>query len=53
MKLRTKKIFCHSCQKLVRGSEKKSNANIQISCSKCGKQLWAREGIIWRYTGQA
>ncbi len=49
MRQRTKKIYCGSCQRLVKGREQKANSNTRVLCSRCGRPLWVWDGIAWRY----
>jgi len=49
MRLCIKKIYCDSCQKLVRGREQRVDSHTHILCSKCSRLLWVREGVTWRY----
>lgn len=49
MKLCIKKIYCDSCQKMVRCREEKVNSNIHVLCSRCGSVLRVWNGITWKY----
>jgi len=50
MKLCTKKIYCRSCRKLVRGQEQKVNHNsTRVVCSRCGSLICFWNGLSWRF----
>ena len=49
MKLCIKKIYCESCQKLVKCREQEADGGTQILCSKCGRPLWFLDHAIWKY----
>ena len=53
MKLCIKRIYCDSCQKLVRGQERKNNDHLELICPKCNRVLWAHNGRVWRYATEA
>lgn len=53
MKLCIKKIYCASCQKLVKGSEQILDKQVKVYCSKCGNPIWVWNGIGWRYLGKS
>jgi len=44
-----KKIYCPSCQRLVSWKEQKNGETVQYSCLICGKAVWTKEGIVWKY----
>jgi hypothetical protein len=46
-----KKIYCTHDKRLVRGKEEKSNGNININCSICGKLLRVWNRINWKTVG--
>ncbi len=46
MKLCIKKIYCDSCQVLVKCREQEANSGTQILCSKCGRPLWLLDGAL-------
>ena len=53
MKPGGRKIYCRSCNKLVRVEEKTlENRNIQIACSICKKPLYVWNGTIWNNARQ-
>ena len=49
MKATIKKIYCNSCQRLVRGREEHTNGSRRIVCPRCGRVLWSWSGLTWRY----
>ncbi len=49
MKLAIKKIYCPNCARLVNGREQQTNGSAKILCSRCGKTIWVKEGLKWRY----
>ncbi len=53
MKILVKKTYCGTCQRLVTGREQKANNVTRIACSRCGRVLWAGDGITWRSVREA
>jgi RNase P subunit RPR2 len=51
MKILVKKVFCSACHRLVRGKEQKSNGNMDINCSICGKLIRVWNKLNWRTVG--
>ena len=49
MKMRVKKTYCNSCQKLVKYREQKAAVGTEILCSNCGRHLYVFDGAAWRY----
>jgi len=47
MKVTTKKIFCPNCLKLVMGSEKSTDDNINVTCPRCNETIWHWNGGNW------
>ncbi len=47
MKIAIRKTYCPSCRRLVH-PEQKSNGNININCSLCGRVLWNWDGYFLR-----
>ncbi len=50
MRLLIKKLYCPSCQKLVKGNEQVVDNIAQVVCPRCKRVLCFWNGIIWRYT---
>jgi DNA-directed RNA polymerase subunit M/transcription elongation factor TFIIS len=49
MKICIKKIYCPTCQRLVKAKEDTANANLRVVCPKCKNTIWTKEGLAWRY----
>jgi hypothetical protein len=49
MKLCVKKTYCARCQKLVNCRERKTDSQVQVTCSRCSQLLWAWNGINWQH----
>ena len=49
MKLCSKKVYCPQCQRLVKGREQLTNADVSIVCPRCGLAIWIRDNFNWRY----
>lgn len=48
MKLCVKRIRCPYCGRLTNCREQKiENGNIQVTCNKCGKQVYVWNGLRW------
>ena len=52
MKMCIKKIYCDSCQKLVKCREQEAGGGTQVLCFKCGRTLRLLEGATWKYIGR-
>ena len=49
MKISVKKIYCPTCQKLVKAKEDPANSSLRITCPRCKNTIWIRENLKWRY----
>ncbi|MFH0846612.1 MAG: hypothetical protein V1894_00940 [Chloroflexota bacterium] len=49
MKRFSKRIYCPNCQRLVRWNEQKAGNGTQFLCQRCGKLIWLKEGLAWKY----
>jgi transcription elongation factor Elf1 len=51
MKQCVKRVYCPTCQKLVKCQEKTDGGKLQIVCSRCGNPVQSQESGKWRYIG--
>ncbi len=50
MKRFAQRIYCPNCQRLVKWREQEAANATEILCQKCGKLIWLKEGLFWKYT---
>ncbi len=48
MKIAVKRVYCPSCQRLVRIRDEASGRNTLITCTQCGRQLYEWNGIRFK-----
>ena len=51
MDLRTKKIYCRSCKKLVKSRNHTEGEITTIVCNKCGSPTYTWDRVSWKYVG--
>lgn len=49
MKLCVKKVYCPTCQRLVKCHEEYDSGKLRVLCFKCGNPVWLKEGGAWKY----
>ena len=49
MKICVKRVYCPACHRLTRPREEKANGMLRILCQRCGKLLWTKDSVSWKY----
>jgi len=49
IKMNIKRAYCPDCGVLVDLHEKKAGETLRMTCCRCDRPIWVRDGINWRF----